>query len=90
MGTERTTRLSPGEHMALAEFLAGGLPAGQLDTTLARAREQAASQRAQADPPPPGPHLQPFSLPRLHAVDRPEAILAREASDRGGGLSPAA
>jgi hypothetical protein len=65
MGTTRTERLSPAEHMALAEFLAGALPAGQLDTTLTRAREATASQRAVTAPPPaPGPHLQPFNVLR--------------------------
>lgn len=75
MGTTRTERLSPAEHMALAEFLAGALPAGQLDPTLTQAREEAAVQRAQAAPAPPGPHLRPFNVLR---------------NDPRGGLSPRA
>jgi hypothetical protein len=37
-------RLTPGERRALASFLAGRLPAGQLHGELCRAREAALSQ----------------------------------------------
>ena len=38
------TRLTQGERRALASFLAGRLPAGQLHTELCRAREAALAQ----------------------------------------------
>ena len=44
----RTRRLSQREQRALASFLAGRLPAGQLEDELCRAREAAQAQAAVA------------------------------------------
>jgi hypothetical protein len=44
----RIRRLSPGEQRALASFLAGRLPAGQLHGELCRAREAAMAEPAPA------------------------------------------
>jgi hypothetical protein len=44
----RTRRLSQGEQRALASFLAGRLPAGQLEGELCRAREAAIAQATAA------------------------------------------
>jgi hypothetical protein len=44
----RIRRLSPGEQRALASFLAGRLPAGQLHGELCRAREAALAESAPA------------------------------------------
>jgi hypothetical protein len=55
-------RLSQGEQRALASFLAGRLPAGQLNDELCRAREAALSQ-AEAQQAPAG-----VGAPALHAA----------------------
>jgi hypothetical protein len=55
-------RLSQGEQRALASFLAGRLPAGQLDAELCRAREAALAQ-AEARQAPAG-----LGAPALHAA----------------------
>jgi hypothetical protein len=44
------TGLSQGEQRALAAFLAGRLPAGQLDSELCRAREAALAALAAQEP----------------------------------------
>jgi hypothetical protein len=44
MPTSATSRLTRGEQRALASFLAGRLPAGQLHGELCRAREAALAQ----------------------------------------------
>jgi hypothetical protein len=52
------THLGPAQQMALAAFLAGRLPAGQLHAELCRAREQVpAPQAGGAEPPLPGAAL---------------------------------
>jgi hypothetical protein len=48
MATPSTSRLTRGEQRALASFLAGRLPAGQLHGELCRAREAALAQAASA------------------------------------------
>lgn len=52
--TETAVQLSQGEQRALASFLAGRLPAGQLHAELCRAREEAlaAAAREPAAPEP--------------------------------------
>jgi hypothetical protein len=50
-------RLSVAEQRVLTSFLAGRLPAGQVDAELARARALVAE--AAADPPAPAPARQP-------------------------------
>lgn len=57
-----THRLSRGEQRALAAFLAGRLPAGQLNDELCRAREAALAQ-AEAQPAAAG-----VGAPALHAA----------------------
>jgi hypothetical protein len=58
MGKSATPRLTKGEQRALASFLAGRLPAGQLHGELCRAREAALAQATQPAPsPPPVPAL---------------------------------
>jgi phage terminase large subunit-like protein len=55
------SHLTPGEPRALASFLAGRLPAGQLHGELCRAREAALAQAARSAPvaaPRPAPALQ--------------------------------
>lgn len=42
-------RLSPGEQRALASFLAGRMPAGQLHAELCRAREEALAAAAEPE-----------------------------------------
>ena len=49
MGTVETQALTQGEQRALASFIAGRLPAGQLHGELCRAREEALT-RAAAQP----------------------------------------
>jgi hypothetical protein len=49
-GQASASRLSPGEQRALASFLAGRLPAGQLHAELCRAREAALAGAAPAQP----------------------------------------
>jgi hypothetical protein len=58
MGQPRasTSRLCEGEQRALAAFLSGRLPAGQLNGELCRAREEAL---AAAAAPPPAPERPP-------------------------------
>jgi hypothetical protein len=53
-------QLSPAQQTALAAFLAGRLPAGQLHAELCRAREPSVAPRAEsAEPPLPGAALHP-------------------------------
>ena len=47
-------RLSQGEQRALASFLAGRMPAGQLHAELCRAREAALAAAAEREAPPEG------------------------------------
>jgi hypothetical protein len=51
------THLSPAQQMALAAFLAGRLPAGQLHAELCRARDEALAPQAEAAGPPAGAAL---------------------------------
>ena len=64
--------LSQGEQRALASFLAGRLPAGQLHDELCRAREQALAKAAAqlGAPAAPAPAPQPAGqpAPALHAA----------------------
>jgi hypothetical protein len=57
--TQASARLSQGEQRALASFLAGRMPAGQLHAELCRAREDAleaaAEREAPAEAPAPAP-----------------------------------
>jgi hypothetical protein len=55
-------RLSQGEQRALASFLAGRLPAGQLDQELCRAREAALAQAEARQAP------AALGAPALHAA----------------------
>jgi hypothetical protein len=50
MGKSSTPHLTQGEQRALASFLAGRLPAGQLHGELCRAREAALAQAARPAP----------------------------------------
>jgi hypothetical protein len=50
MGKSATPRLTQGEQRALASFLAGRLPAGQLHGELCRAREAALEQAIRPAP----------------------------------------
>jgi hypothetical protein len=60
MGKSDTHRLTQGEQRALASFLAGRLPAGQLHGELCRAREAALEQATRPAPAPASaPVLQP-------------------------------
>ena len=52
-------RLTQGEQRALASFLAGRLPAGQLHAELHRAREAALAAQASVDSPPVVPEPSP-------------------------------
>jgi hypothetical protein len=54
--------LTQGERRALASFLAGRLPAGQLHGELCRAREQALAKAA-AQPGAAGPAAAPAAMP---------------------------
>jgi hypothetical protein len=60
--SKHARRLSQGEQRALASFLAGRLPAGQLNDELCRAREAALAQ-ADAEQAPAG-----VGAPALHAA----------------------
>jgi hypothetical protein len=65
-------RLTQGEQRALASFIAGRLPAGQLHDALARAREAAMATAAAHEPPaegaPPVPETPVPAVPALHAA----------------------
>jgi hypothetical protein len=73
VGTASTTArtLSRGEQRALASFIAGRLPAGQLDGELCRAREQAIAKAAAqpiAGTSAAAPAPSAVSAPALHAA----------------------
>jgi hypothetical protein len=51
-GLALTGQLSQGEQRALASFLAGRMPAGQLHAELCRAREAALAAAAEREAPP--------------------------------------
>ena len=65
-GSASPGQLTQGEQRALASFIAGRLPAGQLHDALARARE-AALAAAAAREAPAEPAL-PLPAPALHAA----------------------
>lgn len=69
-GAAPSSRLSQGEQRALAAFLAGRLPAGQLHGELCRHREAAIAKIAarQLPPPVPGEAAIPAPAAALHAA----------------------
>jgi hypothetical protein len=69
MGTVATAALTQGEQRALASFIAGRLPAGQLHGELVRAREEAlAKAAAHASPEPSAPGAAPAPAPAFSAA----------------------
>jgi hypothetical protein len=73
MGNAATaaTYLSQGEQRALASFLAGRLPAGQLHDELCRARQAAIAKaiaHAEVERRAPAPAQAPAPAPALHAA----------------------
>ena len=68
--SETAARLSQGEQRALASFLAGRLPAGQLHSELCRAREEALAAAAARDTgePASADGTQPVPAPALRAA----------------------
>jgi hypothetical protein len=66
-GTAPVGRLSSGEQRALASFLAGRLPAGQLHAELCRHREAALAAAVAPEIREPAPAEASIAVPALHA-----------------------
>jgi hypothetical protein len=68
-GLAPSGRLTQGEQRALASFIAGRLPAGQLHAELRRAREAALAAQASVASPPPASDAAPVvPAPALRAA----------------------